>query len=495
MKTTPTRTREKSLNLSLSEVKKQSLKEELQKDVSVNVEVLSEKVQELVLQRIALEVPVYTQEFEQNLKKEMNSVFQFRIDNVFKSLHASFNIKVKFCLNKLGYDTSNIDLTPFDDQEAPIASNKLFTSQSPKYNFDKERRAIERDVSKLEKSVSKSKANLTMERSVYSDIGSKDHCCDHTPFAFKVELKNELFDQLGHEVRSTTEHLMDLSTSKVKELVRGETNIVYQRMMAELNKNLDVVEEEFKNKFDTVINQKVNDIIKSLGGTAAAATATNVEGAANSKTSFFQRKMSPEVSPSKKLFTSIIRNSAQKSRLNQDLESIPREERHAYTSDFSRDIAKSPESHRSPSQNLGSPTQTEKEFARTKDRIEKLKSSLNFIDENIPKNSNRYSFLFILHIIYSLKDTKRLHQKDKLRVNKSQNHNSTVIYSNFLLVTKKETDDILIQEHATTKSKGITWLERPDFAETLKKEYNENIQAAAKLEELKNFYQKKYGTM
>jgi len=30
---------------------------------------------------------------------------------------------------------------------------------------------------------------------------------------------------------------------------------------------------------------------------------------------------------------------------------------------------------------------------------------------------------------------------------------------------------------------------------SIKKEFNENIQAASKLEELKNFYQQKYGNM
>lgn len=50
-------------------------------------------------------------------------------------------------------------------------------------------------------------------------------------------------------------------------------------------------------------------------------------------------------------------------------------------------------------------------------------------------------------------------------------------------------------DRSNTKPKGITFAGKPDFMETIKKEYNDNIQAASKLEELKSFYQKRYGNI
>jgi len=45
------------------------------------------------------------------------------------------------------------------------------------------------------------------------------------------------------------------------------------------------------------------------------------------------------------------------------------------------------------------------------------------------------------------------------------------------------------------RSKGITFGEQSDFMNSIKKEFTENIQAASKLEELKNFYQQRYGNL
>jgi len=360
-------------------VKKQALKEDLQSELNQQVEESLSKIQDIVLQRIALEIPSHIQGFEQNLKKELNSVFSFRMDTIFKSLHASLNVRLKFCLNKLGYDTATIDLTPFTEEEFPQASTtKLFTSPVPKYNYQKEVKALEKDISRLERSVSPSKRVQSIDRSLHSEFGCRDHVCDHIPFSYKNELKNELFDQLGHEVRSTTEHLMEVSSVKLNDLVRSETHQVHQRMMAELNRNIDVVEEEFKKTFEDLISQKVNDLIRAFGGSAA-----QIKPSPNIK-------ISPQVTPSKQMYSSINRSSENKVKFEQELDlGLMKETKSDHIKDTDKISTKYTESYGSPQ--LFSPVRNDREgpFSQTKKKIEKLKNSLNFIDESKQPLSER----------------------------------------------------------------------------------------------------------
>jgi len=373
LKTTPSKSTEIRVSSPvLSEVKKQALRDELQTDLTNQVEGAAGRMQDIVLQRIALEVPCTIQKFEQDLKKELNSVFQFRMEAIFKSLHASFNVKIKFCLNKLGYDTAGINLAPFDKEDAPVfsKSSKLFTSPTPKYNPEKEVRAIDRDISRLERSISASKQPVPVDRSLNSDFGVREHVCDHIPFAFKTELRNDLFDQLGQEVRATTEFLMDASNSKLNEIVRNETHQVHQRMMAELHRNIDKAEEEFKAIFEDLIQQKVSELVQGLGGSASQTL------------QFTQRQTSPQQSPAKQLYTALNRGSEKKNKLNQELDRVSKEEKlEEYVQSQNHDIMRNPYSHSSPK--ISSPTKGDVDFSQTKERIGRLKNSLNFIDDSI----------------------------------------------------------------------------------------------------------------
>jgi len=456
----------------LSEVKKQALRDELQTDLTSQVEGATGKIQDIVFQRIALEVPHHVQKFEQDLKKELNSVFQFRMESIFKSLNASFNLKVKFCLNKLGYDLAGINLTPFDNEDAPaFAKSKLFTSPTPKYNPEKEVKAIDRDISRLERSISSSKQPVFVDRSLHSDFGVREHVCDHLPFAFKTELKNDLFDQLGQEVRATTEFLMENSNCKLNDIVRNETHQVHQRMMAELHRNIDKAEEEFKSIFEDLIQQKVNELVQGLGGSAPQ----NMQIA--------QRQTSPQQSPVKQLYTTLNRGSEKKTKLNQELERLPKEE--LGDNSKSNNHITSPPSHNSPK--INSPTKTDNgtDFSQTKGRIERLKHSLNFIDESAFPTPDRY-FPFLFNFTYH-----ELRNEDQYR-----NRDSQLESRRGLHYSQLEPEEFIpSHDRSNTKPKGITFAGKPDFMETIKKEYNDNIQAASKLEELKSFYQKRYGNI
>lgn len=446
--------------VSLSEVKKAALKEDLQNDLSHQVEDSLGKIQDVVLQRIALEIPTHMQGFEQNLKKELNSVFRFRMDSIFKSLHASLNVRLKFCLNKLGYDTTAIDLTPFTEEELPQASiTKLFTSPVPKYNYQKEVKALEKDISRLERSLSPSKRVHTIDKSLHSELGCREHACEHIPFSYKNELKNELFDQLGQEVRSTTEHLMEVSSVKLNDLVRGETHQVHQKMMAELNRNIDVVEEEFKKTFEDLINQKINDLIRALGGSAPQSKLTTSNNP----------RLSPQVTPSKQLYSTATRGSENKTKVEKELDfASSKEVRSENIKETDKTSTKYTESYGSPQ--LYSPTRKEREegFSQTKKKIEKLKNSLNFIDETKPPLSERTE--------------ENIRERDSQRKSRKE--------------FQYEQEESTFPESAKNgRSKGITFGEQSDFMNSIKKEFTENIQAASKLEELKNFYQQRYGNL
>ena len=76
-----------------------------------------------------------------------------------------------------------------------------------------------------------------------------------------------------------------------------------------------------------------------------------------------------------------------------------------------------------------------------------------------------------------------------------------IFIDKFHILTKIEPEEFIpSHDRSDTKPKGITFAgagagaAKPDFMETIKKEYNDNIQAASKLEELKSFYQKRYGS-
>jgi len=81
-------------------------------------------------------------------------------------------------------------------------------------------------------------------------------------------MKNDLLDVLGQEVRSTTEYLLDYSNSKVNEMTREESGVLYKKIMNDVTESMEVLEDELKFKFDEIITHKLNRITEILGSAA-----------------------------------------------------------------------------------------------------------------------------------------------------------------------------------------------------------------------------------
>ena len=226
---------------------------------------MCQKIQKIVEQKVALEIPMQMQDFEKDFKRQVEAILRFKAADIFKNLQAVFNLRLKFCLTRLGYDTASLDLGPFLETEAMYEPESISFSKEPlKMYNEKEYKAIQNDVDRLEKSILSQKSLNTGRGFRPESPGS--HHCDHTSGVHRHEIKNELLDYLGQEVRSTTEYLLDHSNKKVGELTREESSILYKKIIAEVTDNMEALEDELKHKFEEIITHKMNKVAEVLGG-------------------------------------------------------------------------------------------------------------------------------------------------------------------------------------------------------------------------------------
>ena len=119
----------------------------MQKLLADHMSYVSEKIQTYVQQKIAMEVPTQIQNYEERLKREIEQVIRSRTNTLYKSMNSHFNIKLKFLLNRLGHDTSQLELTPFLEQEEFHIDNVGFTQEPPMRVIEqKEMQALQNDV-------------------------------------------------------------------------------------------------------------------------------------------------------------------------------------------------------------------------------------------------------------------------------------------------------------------------------------------------------------
>src|SRR5690606_19303446 len=152
-------------------------------------------------------------------------------------INALFNIKLKFLLNRLGYDTNDLDIEPYLEQEG-MSPIKLRFAESQSNRVDpKELQILEKDIDSLEKSLSSYK--IPRSRS-----DQDPYEFDKSGLGFKAqEIKNELIDQVNYDIRSTTDYLVEFSKGKIGELVRGEAGSIHNKLMDQLSKNVEIIED------------------------------------------------------------------------------------------------------------------------------------------------------------------------------------------------------------------------------------------------------------
>lgn len=332
--------------------KRSAFKDDMQLLVNEHMANVSDRLSNLILHKIALEVPTQMQNYEEKLKKEIESVLRFRIDEIFKGIQSFFNLKLKFLLNRLGFEPQDIDLSPFveDEELSPV---KFRFSNVELSRTDPQKLAVmERDIDNMEKALQSYK--LTR-----SSVHEQDpYEFEATSLGYKAEtIKNDLIDQLNYDVRSTTEYLIELSNGRINELVRGEAGTIQQRLMNELSNNIQAVEEQIKTKFEDLISKKINELAERLSGQVPT------------------KKSRPE-SPQRSS-TSNNKFNPHKIKLNHELDRIPNEEGETH-------YFKSPENRRSV--NTMKSSGSASNFPQMRDRINQIKKSLNSTD---PFGENR----------------------------------------------------------------------------------------------------------
>lgn len=330
--------------------KRGAFKDDMQLLVNEHMANVSDRLSNLILHKIALEVPTQMSIYEDKLKKEIESILRFRIDEIFKGIQSFFNLKLKFLLNRLGYEAQEIDLSPFveDEEVSPV---KLKFSSVELSRTDPQKLAVlERDIDNMEKTLQSYKlARPTNEQDPYE--------FEATSLGYKAEtIKNDLIDQLNYDVRSTTEYLIELSNGRINELVRGEASSIQQKLMNELANNIQLVEEQIKFKFEDLISKKINELAEKLSGQVP-------------------KKSRPE-SPQRSS-TSNNKFNPHKIKLNHELDRIPNEDGETH-------YFKSPENRRSV--NTMKSSGSTSNFPQMRDRINQIKKSLNSTD---PFQENR----------------------------------------------------------------------------------------------------------
>jgi len=352
----------------------------MQKLLTDHMSYVSEKIQNLVQQKISLEVPLQVSHYEDKLKKELESLLRGRANTLYKNMQSIFNLKLKFLINRLGYDNALIDLTPFTEDDNLQLESIGFTSDPIKLVEEKEARALEKDISKLEKSLVFSRINPNQTFQSFTGLdtsamgGAGESEIGFRSYNHKLQLKNEIIEQLNSDVRSTTEYLVEYSNTRINEVVRSETTTLHRKIMGELNANLDNIEEELKNKFEEFISKKIAELANALGN--------NAQNRSRSPQKYTPTKLASGSSGKKE--------SASMTKLKRELDrAIPDDkERDSQQPSAIRQSFRSPDTRENSYKKL-------QPFSQTRERIEQIKSSLNFMDEDSNRKpaSNKEIFL------------------------------------------------------------------------------------------------------
>lgn len=344
---------------------RQLMKEDMEKLLMDQMGTMCHKIQQLVERKCALEIPMQMQTYEFQFKKEVEHLLKFKAADIFKNLQAIFNLKLKFCLTRLGYDTTGLGLAPFLEDEAPYVPESIeFAKEPVKLYNEKEYKAIETDIERLEKSILNNKIAPNSGRDKF-DCSPAPHQCDHTSQVHRTEMRNDLLDVLGQEVRASTEYLLEFSNGRVSDMTREESGSLFKKIMTEVTENMEVLEDELKFKFEEIITDKLNKITEALGSAAGNELPENRFKTVERKT--------PAQSAIKSQYNAFLNSTEDKLKARY-LESTAAAQNEV--SDFSQDpMRDSMYSEKNAARNKA------QDALHTKDKIQRIKNSLNFMDD------------------------------------------------------------------------------------------------------------------
>jgi hypothetical protein len=317
--------------------KRNIFKEDLQQLITEQLGFYTKKMQLLMLQKVAYEVPVQVSSYEHKIKSEINTLLNFRVNHIAKNLQTYFNLKLKFCLNKLGYDTNALELRPFIESDDSFELGLGFLDTG-KQEGDmmipdtKDLKAMENEIKHLESSIYSHKITVPAEQTSgneksgracnHSHSQSKngrertpERACEHSAYHHHHLIKTELTEYLTDEMKTSTKSMIEYSNNKFNETIRENNHAFQSKVVQDLNSVLDSLEEKFKNKFEEIIHYKTMQLVEKLGHQPKQGLLSPYKKAPMSPTS---NKKSDHI----KLSPSPTRISTQKMKINNEIDQM-----------------------------------------------------------------------------------------------------------------------------------------------------------------------------
>ena len=264
--------------------KKEQYKGELTQMISEQLEMYSKKIEMLILQKVTYEIPLQTRIHEDNIKNDIKSLISFRVNSISKSLRTYFNLKLKFCLNKAGYDTNTLDIKPFLDNdddyfEIGLGGLEIIENEASNDRHDIESndmQAIANEIKRIESSIYNHK--ISVEPYHDDNFGHRSYSgsfnlsntsphskCDHLAFHNNNQVKSEVVEYLQDEIKNTTNNIMKYQSNKMTETFREANHQFQSKLTQDINNVLDNLEERFKTKFEEIIDIKTSQLLDILG--------------------------------------------------------------------------------------------------------------------------------------------------------------------------------------------------------------------------------------
>lgn len=245
-------------------------KEELSKTLVEQIGFYAQRMQTFLLQKVNYDVPLLVQGQQERIRKELEHMINSRLNSIMKSMSTHFNLKIKFCLNKAGYDTNSSDIKSFlenDDlhglEVAPIHipkdSRVLRREQDDLDRLEK----LRKQVQKIESDIKNSRLALPVGDQLM--VTQQSQFKDDNSVGNRWQVRDELEQQLNHEVKANMLHLTDHTTQKVQTVVREERNNLQKKILEELTTALEIIEDRMRSQLEDIIDEKISAMCESIG--------------------------------------------------------------------------------------------------------------------------------------------------------------------------------------------------------------------------------------
>lgn len=215
----------------------------------------SERLQELIDQKISLEVAKQIQEYQAKLRQSLESIYTTKITQSFKDLEASFNDRLKPILAKLDPEHKTASSLPNGEENLLKPKEIVAKEDALKFWSEKDVKAMEVNAQKLEKNLSFPKAVLTKSKTFVSkkEVESNSKGKSLQNFGTNTQLATKNKTQINKKVKDATEALLTFSKQKISAAVQNETKPLHDDFVEEMSDKIGTLEEEAKKKIENTL--------------------------------------------------------------------------------------------------------------------------------------------------------------------------------------------------------------------------------------------------